>query len=83
MCQRLVGTLDPRPTRSLTTLCLRDRVQSSEQANSGETDMDDLCAQLKSKAKCSGQGAVIAQSDVDKILGPAPAEPTDFLKMFS
>lgn len=46
--------------------------------------MDDLCTQLKAKAKCSGSGAVISQSDVDAILGP-PAnqekEP-DFLKMF-
>ncbi len=45
--------------------------------------MDDLCAQLKSKAKCSGKGAVIAQSDVDEILGPTPAEQADFLQMFS
>ncbi len=67
---------------SLTMSYSRDRVQSSGIANSGEADMDDLCSQLKSKAKCSGKGAVISQSDVDEILGPAPAEQTDFLKMF-
>lgn len=44
--------------------------------------MDDLCTQLKSKAKCSGSGAVIDQKDVDAILGPAPDEQKDFLKMF-
>ena len=49
---------------------------------SGEADMDDLCTQLKSKAKCSGSGAVIDQKDVDAILGPAPREQHDFLKMF-
>ena len=32
--------------------------------------MDDLCKELKSKAKCSGKGAVIDEKDVDKILGP-------------
>lgn len=49
----------------------------------GEAEMDDLCSQLKAKAKCSGKGAVIMRKDVDEILGPAPAEQTDFLKMFS
>lgn len=64
----------------------RDRVQTSKKAQSGQVDMDDLCSQLKSKAKCSGKGAVIAEKDVDAILGPAspaPAESNDFLKMFS
>ena len=60
----------------------RDRVQKSEKVQSGEADMDDLCSQLKSKAKCSGSGAVINQKDVDAILGPAPKEQFDFLKMF-
>lgn len=49
-----------------------------------EAEMDDLCSQLKAKAKCSGKGAVIAEKDVDAILGPAPpVEQTDFMKMFS
>ena len=60
----------------------RDRVTKSARVQSGEADMDDLCTQLKSKAKCSGSGAVIDQKDVDAILGPAPREQQDFLKMF-
>ena len=47
--------------------------------------MDDLCTQLKAKAKCSGSGAVISANDVDAILGPAAKEGTeqpDYLKMF-
>lgn len=62
---------------------IRDRVQSSEKVQSGAADMDDLCSQLKAKAKCSGSGAVIQQKDVDHILGPAPTDQQDFLKMFS
>ena len=65
---------------------LRDRVQNSKRAQAGQVDMDDLCSQLKAKAKCSGKGAVIEQKDVDAILGPAspaPTESNDFLKMFS
>ena len=45
--------------------------------------MDDLCSQLKSKAKCSNGGAMIDQKDVDRILGPARKDQSDFLKMFS
>ena len=44
-------------------------MQSSDAYKSGEADMEDLCAQLKSKAKCSGKGAVIAENDADDILG--------------
>ena len=57
-------------------------MQRSDKVVSGEADMDELCSQLKSKAKCSGSGAVIAQKDVDAILGPAPTDQLDFLKMF-
>lgn len=45
--------------------------------------MDDLCSQLKAKAKCSGKGAVVEQADVDKILGPLPRQgQKEFLKQF-
>ncbi|KAL8946127.1 MAG: hypothetical protein Q9222_007436 [Ikaeria aurantiellina] len=70
------------PKQLLTCDKLWDRVQQSEKMQSGEMDMDALCSQLKSKAKCSGSGAVIEQKDVDAILGPPPEEQKDFLKMF-
>lgn len=57
-------------------------MQRSEKVQSGAADMDDLCSQLKAKAKCSGHGAVIDQKDVDAILGPVPADKQDFFKMF-
>ena len=57
----------------------RDRVQTSAVARSGAIDMDDLCAQLKSKARCSGNGAVIDQADIDKILGPPAGDQDGFL----
>ncbi|KAL8640218.1 MAG: hypothetical protein Q9228_002838 [Teloschistes exilis] len=62
------------------TNLLRDRLQQSEKAQSGE--IEGLCAQLKAKAKCSGTGPVIEQKHVDAILGPPPDEQRDFLKMF-
>ena len=39
--------------------------------------MDELCTQLKMKAKCGGTGAVIDQADVDRILGPLPSPKKD------
>ncbi|KAF9274952.1 DNA-binding transcription factor yap1 [Mortierella alpina] len=33
-----------------------------------DADIDDLCAELKSKAKCSGHGPVIALADVNKLM---------------
>ena len=65
------------------TLRIRDRVRDSEKVQNGEADMDDLCSQLKSKARCSGKGAVIHKDDADRILGPAREDQSDFLKMFS
>ena len=45
--------------------------------------MDDLCSQLKSKAKCSGKGAIIEEKDVNKILGPELLSKDDPFNMFT
>jgi len=46
--------------------------------------MDELCSELKSKARCSGKGAVIDEKEVDMLLGPAGSESStqwdDYLK---
>lgn len=34
----------------------------------GNIDMDDLCSQLQSKAKCSGDGPVINEKDFKEII---------------
>lgn len=62
---------------------LWNRVQGSEKVQAGEIDMDNLCAQLKAKARCNGSSAVIDKKDVDDLLGPEPSSKKDFMKMFS
>lgn len=57
-------------------------MQASEKVQSGEIDIDDLCSQLKAKAKCTGNGAMIDQNDLDQILGAAPTTQKDILNMF-
>lgn len=52
------------------TIC-RDRLQSMEKFRNGEIDIDNLCSELRAKAKCSEGGAVVDKKDVDKILGSA------------
>jgi AP-1-like transcription factor len=49
----------------------RDRLQSMEQFRNGEIDIDNLCSDLRSKARCSEGGAVVHQKDLDNILGSA------------
>ena len=49
----------------------RDRLQSMEKFRNGEIDIDNLCSELRAKAKCSEGGAVVDKKDVDKILGSA------------
>lgn len=73
-----------KPKQFLTCDKIWDRVQTSDKVTSGAVEMDDLCSQLKAKAKCSGKGAVIDQDDVDRILGPPKTEQyKDFFSMFS
>lgn len=48
---------------------IRDRLQSMEKFRNGEIDIDNLCSELRAKAKCSEGGAVVDKKDVDKILG--------------
>ena len=49
----------------------RDRLQSMEKFRNGEIDVDNLCAELRSKARCSEGGAVVAEKEVDRILSGA------------
>lgn len=48
-----------------------DRLQSMEKFRNGEIDVDNLCAELRSKARCSEGGAVVDEREVDRILGKA------------
>ena len=57
-------------------------MQNSEKVKSGEIDIDSLCSQLKSKAKCGGTGAVISKDEVDALLGPPAKQENDFFSMF-
>lgn len=47
----------------------RDRLQSMEKFRNGEIDIDNLCSELRAKAKCSEGGAVVEEKHVNKLLG--------------
>lgn len=42
-----------------------------EKFRNGEIDIDNLCSDLKAKARCSEGGAVVHQKDLEKILRSA------------
>ncbi|KAF9897992.1 DNA-binding transcription factor yap1, partial [Lobosporangium transversale] len=42
--------------------------QLAKHPNFDDVDIDELCAELKSKAKCSGHGPMIAHADVEKLM---------------
>jgi AP-1-like transcription factor len=46
----------------------REKIQSCPSIQNGNIDMDDLCSQLQSKAKCSGDGPVINEKDFKEII---------------
>jgi AP-1-like factor len=55
--------------KSLIVNRFRDRISSHPRFVSGELDMDGLCSELRSKAKCSEVGVVVAENDVQEVLG--------------
>lgn len=57
----------------LTDPC-RDRLQSMEKFRNGEIDIDSLCTELRTKARCSEGGVVVFRKDVDDIVGRAGSE---------
>jgi len=45
-----------------------DRLQACPKVKEGEFDLDLLCKDLQKKAKCSETGAVVNESDFNKIM---------------
>jgi len=52
----------------LTCTNMWEKIQSCPSVQNGEIDMDSLCSQLQAKAKCSGDGPVIQESDFKDVM---------------
>ena len=46
----------------------RERLQNCPKVQSGDFDLDGLCSDLQKKAKCSGTGAVVDETDFKKVM---------------
>jgi len=55
-------------TQLLTCNTIWDRLQACPKVKEGEFDLDLLCKDLQKKAKCSETGAVVNESDFNKIM---------------
>jgi len=56
------------PSSMLTCNTIWDRLQACPKVKEGEFDLDLLCKDLQKKAKCSETGAVVNESDFNKIM---------------
>jgi len=70
---RLDEEVVPGEDKSQMLSCTKiwDRLQSMEKFRNGEIDVDNLCSELRTKARCSEGGVVVNQRDVDDIMGRA------------
>lgn len=67
------------PKQMLSCNKIWDRISSHPKFASGEIDMDGLCVELRSKAKCSETGVVVAETDVQEVLTNAGVAHQDIL----
>lgn len=58
----------PSDGNMLTCTTMWDKIQSCPRVQNGEIDMDALCTELQSKAKCSGEGPVIQEKEFKEVL---------------
>ncbi|OJD14632.1 hypothetical protein AJ78_05029 [Emergomyces pasteurianus Ep9510] len=58
-------------TQMLSCTKIWDRLQSMEKFRNGEIDVDNLCSELRTKARCSEGGVVVKQDDVEAIMSRA------------
>ncbi|EER23671.1 bZIP family transcription factor [Coccidioides posadasii C735 delta SOWgp] len=60
----------PGEDRSQMLSCTKiwDRLQSMEKFRNGEIDVDSLCTELRTKARCSEGGVVVNKQDVEDIM---------------
>ncbi|VVT52082.1 uncharacterized protein SAPINGB_P003311 [Magnusiomyces paraingens] len=56
----------PAPSKLMTCTAVWDRISSHPKF--ADLDIDGLCAELRTKAKCSESGVVLTESDVNKVL---------------
>ncbi|QKX59560.1 uncharacterized protein TRUGW13939_06696 [Talaromyces rugulosus] len=61
-------------SQMMTCTGIWDRLQSMEKFRNGEIDVDSLCTELRTKARCSEGGVVVNKRDVEDIMGRVGTE---------
>jgi AP-1-like factor len=72
-CHKIWYDWPDSPSSFSTNPHFRDKIQEREEFKNGNLDIDGLCNELRSKARCSETGVVIDQKDVDAALQRLPA----------
>ncbi|KAK1988109.1 transcription factor PAP1 [Colletotrichum cereale] len=58
----------PKAVASITHQVYREKLQNCPTVQAGELDLDGLCSELQKKAKCSGQGPVVSETDFQTVV---------------
>jgi AP-1-like factor len=58
----------------LTCVCNRDKLSSRPDFKDGTIDIDNLCSELRAKARCSESGVVVDHKDVEAALKRLPKD---------
>lgn len=65
---QIITTPETNDVRVFTKHGYREKLQDCPKVQAGDLDLDGLCSDLQKKAKCSGAGAVVDESDFKAVM---------------
>lgn len=73
-CHKIWCVCPVFPTVSCTLMSARDKLSSRPDFKDGTIDIDNLCSELRAKARCSESGVVVDHKDVEAALKRLPKD---------
>ncbi|KAJ3941949.1 DNA-binding transcription factor yap1 [Colletotrichum tropicale] len=67
-CNKIWYVVPRQASSTVTYTHPREKLQNCPDVASGEFDLDGLCSELQKKAKCSGQGPVVSETDFQAVV---------------
>jgi AP-1-like factor len=73
-CHKIWSVLPPQFTVACALISSRDKLSSRPDFKDGTIDIDNLCSELRAKARCSESGVVVDHKDVEAALKRLPKD---------
>ena len=77
-CHKIWSVYPQQPNASCTLKPARDKLSSRPDFKDGTIDIDNLCSELRAKARCSESGVVVDHKDVEAALKRLPKDAMPF-----